>query len=408
MTHFWTSTVRRPKPGGRDRESWWRLKARDPPEGKELPVTGALDPPTRLPGRTLGQTGITVPALGIGCWAIGGPDHNLGMPMGWSSGEDETTAIAGLETAWELGARLFDTADVYGHGRSERRLAHLVAHVPRDQIVLSSKVGYFAGTAAHGFDPRHMRRQLGQTLDNLGTDRLDIYALHHADFGTDDRWLHPAVEAMRSFQEEGVITAIGIRGPHRFAPDRLTTPPDRRGDKIARFRAVFEAIQPDILAVRDNLLTPTSHSEGIFAFARTHQCGILINKPLGQGLLTGAHDPTRPRQFGDGDHRNRKRWFTPDALTVLHHGLRELRALVGGGPADLIRIALWSCLDRSPDAAVLVGFTTPQQVHMNLTSLRDRPSPDLLAQARAIMTATQTRLDTTGEVFLDEAGRPRP
>jgi methylglyoxal reductase len=360
-------------------------------------------PPDDLPVRTLGKTQITVPAVGIGCWAIGGPDHNLGMPMGWSSGADHAAALAGLETAWELGARLFDTADVYGHGRSERRLGHLVAHVRRADIVVSSKVGYFAGTAPHGFDPAHMRRQLGQTLDNLGTDHIDIYALHHSDFGPGDRYLQPAVEAMHTFRAEGLIKAIGMRGPHRFAPDRLTTPPDRRGDKIARFKAVFDVVQPDVLAVRDNLLTPARRSEGIFAFARDHDCGVLVNKPFGQGILTGAHDPDRPCQFGDGDHRTRKRWFTPTALTILQAGLQELRDLAGNEPADLIRVALWSCLERSPDAVVLTGFTSPEQVRMNLTSARGRrPSPQLLAQARTVMAQVQARLDDDGQVFIDE------
>ena len=208
-----------------------------------------------LPMRALGRSGITVPGVGIGCWPIGGPDHNLGLPMGWASGADEAAALAGLEAAWELGARLYDTADVYGHGRSERRLRHLVSQVPRDQIVISSKVGYFAGTAEHGFDPGHMRRQLGQTLDNLGTTYLDIYAFHHSDFGDGDRRLGPAAEAMRAFQSEGLVRAIGMRGPHRFATERLTVEPDRRTDKIAQFYAAFQSIQPDILAVRDNLLT---------------------------------------------------------------------------------------------------------------------------------------------------------
>jgi hypothetical protein len=82
---------------------------------------------------------------------------------------------------------LFDTADVYGHGRSERLVGRLVgrlvAQVPRAELVLVSKVGYFTGTAAHGFAPGHMRRQLEQTLENLRTDRLDVYFLHHSQFG---------------------------------------------------------------------------------------------------------------------------------------------------------------------------------------------------------------------------------
>jgi aryl-alcohol dehydrogenase-like predicted oxidoreductase len=364
-------------------------------------------PPAGPPIRTLGASGITVPALGIGCWPIGGPDHNLGMPMGWSTGSDEAAAIAGLETAWELGVRLFDTADVYGHGTSERRLGRLIAQVPRDQIVIASKVGYFAGTAPHGFDPGHMRRQLEQSLDNLGTDRLDIYALHHQDFDEGDRLLPGAIHAMHAFKAEGLIRVIGMRGPHRFARARLDTPPDRRGDKIARFRQVFEQVRPDVLAVRDNLLTPAARSEGIYAFADRHRTGILINKALGQGLLTGAYQDQSGRIFTDGDHRARKAWFTnPQALDLIREGIRQVHALVGPEPEHLIAVALWSCLDRYEGAAVLAGFTNPSQVRTNLAALAFRPPRAVLQQARVIMAEVQNRLDELGEVFVDESTSP--
>jgi methylglyoxal reductase len=133
------------------------------------------------PRRTL-AAGLTVSPVGIGCWAIGGPDSNLDLPMGWSTAED-TASLRGLETACQLGANLFDTADVYGHGRSERLLGHLVRQVSRDSLVLSSKVGYFAGTAVHPYLPSAMRRQLETTLENLQTDHLDIYFLHNSNFG---------------------------------------------------------------------------------------------------------------------------------------------------------------------------------------------------------------------------------
>lgn len=350
--------------------------------------------------RQLGATGIAVPAIGIGCWAIGGPDDNLGMPMGWSTGSDEVLSLAGLETAWQHGARLYDTADVYGHGRSERLLGHLVAQVPRDEIVLASKVGYFAGTAEHGFEPRHMRRQLEQSLDNLQADHLDIYAFHHPDFGTDDRWLYPAIDAMRTFREQGLIRAIGMRGPHRFALDRLITPPDQRGDKIARFRALFDKVQPDVLVVRYNFLTPSHRSEGVFSFADEHNVGVLISKPLGQGLLTGTYRADVQRTFGAGDHRLRKRWFQPDAIEIINAGLDRVRAIVGPRTEDLVRVALWGCLDRSPNAVALVGFTNPDQVAMNLRSLSLRPAVDEIAAAREIMADIQVRLDAAGETIL--------
>ncbi|HEY0694334.1 MAG TPA: aldo/keto reductase [Kribbella sp.] len=362
----------------------------------------AVDDASRptIPTRQLGATGITVPVIGIGCWAIGGPDDNLGMPMGWSTGANEDESLTGLEKAWEYGARLYDTADVYGHGKSERLLGRLVVQVPRKEIVLASKVGYFAGTAEHGFEPRHMRRQLEQSLDNLKTDHLDIYAFHHPNFGADDCWLQPAIEAMRTFREQGLIKAIGMRGPHRFALDRLATPPDQRGDKIARFKALFDKVEPDVLAIRDNLLTPSAQSDGIFSYADQQNVGILISKPLGQGLLTGAYRPDAQPTFGPGDHRLRKRWFQPDAIEIIDTGLNHLRAIVGTRTKDLISVALWACLDRSPNAIALAGFTSPDQVAMNLRSLTPRPAPEKVAAARKIMAEVQEQLDATGETIL--------
>ncbi len=69
--------------------------------------------------RILGKSGLLVSEIGIGCWAIGGLDWNLNMEMGWGDTNDEQS-LAGLYKAFDLGANHFDTADVYGHGHSER------------------------------------------------------------------------------------------------------------------------------------------------------------------------------------------------------------------------------------------------------------------------------------------------
>jgi len=177
-------------------------------------------PPAQPYQRRTLAGGLVVYPAGVGCWAIGGPGHNLGLPMGWSTADD-AASLRGLETAYELGANLFDTADVYGHGRSERLLGRLVAQVPREALVLSSKTGYFAGTAAHPYLPSAMRRQLETTLENLQTDHLDIYFLHNSEFGPGDQYLDNAITQMRAFQDQGLIKAIGMRGPHRFATNAM-------------------------------------------------------------------------------------------------------------------------------------------------------------------------------------------
>lgn len=349
--------------------------------------------------RRLGTDGPEVSALGMGCWAIGGPDVNLGMPMGWGP-VAEGAAVAGLERAYQLGVSLFDTADIYGHGRSERLVGRLVEQVPRESLQLCSKVGYFSGTAPYGYHPGHMRRQLEQTLDNLRTTYLDVYLFHHNEFGPDDSHLEPAIEAMDQFRSEGLIRMVGMRGPHRFALDRLGGA--RQVNKVARFRELFEQIRPDVLAVRDNLLTPQDRSVGIFAFAAEHACGVLVNKPLAQGLLTGVYDPRKPRAFDAGDHRLRKRWFTLPALAVLAEGLDRVGAQFGRSTANLVRLALWSCLSRGDHVAVLVGFTSPEQVELNVSCLREPPDEHELAEVREIMTDIQHRLNAEGQVFVDE------
>ncbi|MGH2952310.1 MAG: aldo/keto reductase [Solirubrobacterales bacterium] len=362
-----------------------------------------------LQRRRLGTTGIEVFPLGVGCWAIGGEDSNLGLPMGWSTADDHAS-LQCLFRAFELGANLFDTADVYGHGQSERLIGRFLSQVPRDQVVITSKVGYFAGTAPNAYQPLHLRHQLEQTLleqtlDNLGTDYLDVYFLHNFDFGLDDAYLASAVERMRAFRDQGLVRAIGMRGPHRLALERLTTPKAERTDKHARFRQVFGLVQPDVLAVRYNLLTPDG-PDNVFAWASRHRVGVLINKPLAQGLLAGKHDPARPPVFGPGDHRSRKRWFTPTALTVLHDGLAPLRQRFGSRPADLVRVALRFCLQRAEGAAVLVGFRgaspPPEQIEMNFTCLGEPLTDEDLEFVRATMGRLHQALDATGEVFLDE------
>ena len=364
--------------------------------------------PDLLTRRTL-TCELRVHPVGIGCWAIGGPDINLGLPMGWSTA-DQTASLRGLEAAYELGANLFDTADVYGHGRSERLLGHLIAQVSRDSLVISSKVGYFAGTAAHPYLPSAMRRQLESTLENLRTDYLDIYFLHNSSFGDNDQYLDGAIEQMRAFQQQGLIKAVGMRGPHRFVTDRLAVPRQQREDKYARFRDLFARLRPGYLAVRFNALTPSpppGHGD-IFAFAAEHGASVLINKPLAQGLLTGKYHPDRPPRFEPGDHRLRKAWFTPRALGILRDGLAPVRDRFGATPAELAPVMLAYCLHRASNAAVLAGFTTQEQVRANLAPPSQPLTDDDLAFIRDTAGAVQQRLDEAGEVFLDELPSAQP
>ncbi|WP_394615853.1 aldo/keto reductase [Lentzea sp. JNUCC 0626] len=329
-----------------------------------------------------------VAAIGAGCWTIGGPASNNGVPIGWD-GVDPHEAFAALLMAHELGVDFYDTADVYGMGRSERLLGCLVKEVGRDKLVLSSKVGYFAGTGAHPYHPDQMRHQLKTTLANLGTDHLDLYSFHSNDFGEDDRYLPDAVKLMTSWHRDGVIGAIGLRAPHVFA-QQWAEQDVPQAAQSARFIELFEQIAPDVVQARFNLLSPLYGPEenDIFAFARLHNVGVVIKQALGQGVLLGGYDPDRLPTFSPTDHRSTDPMFVPEALRDVAAKLEPLRERFGNNPPALARVALRYALQAAPDSIVLTGFRHAAQIQTNVTCLGDPLTDEQLAEIRTLLHST--------------------
>lgn len=322
--------------------------------------------------RLLGKSGIVVSEIGIGCWAIGGTDWNLNMPMGWG-GYDNKESLKGLHCAFRLGANHFDTADVYGRGHSERLLGQFLEQIPRDKVIITSKVGYFRGTAVNAYHPLHMRHQLEMSLCNLKTDYLDNYNFHNFNFGEHDEYLDDAIATMYRFKEEGKIRNIGLRGPHTYGPDRVKGI-KKPVSKYQRFLNLVQLIQPDSIQIRYNMLSPIydKSEHNIFDWAETNNVGVFINKSLGQGLLLDKYDPDNPPIFPSGDHRSRKVWFQEKGLRVLKTKLTQMQERFGYGTKNLTRVAIQYCLARSKMACVVVGFRTPEQAEMNLAAA-DKP-----------------------------------
>ncbi|GAA2717486.1 aldo/keto reductase [Micromonospora olivasterospora] len=342
---------------------------------------------TPVPRRYLNGLNAEVSAIGAGCWTIGGPATNRGTPIGWDD-VDPDAAFAGLVHALERGVTLFDTADVYGLGRSERLLGQLLRVSARQDLTISSKVGHFAGTARHAYHPVQMRAQLVTTLDNLGTDYIDIYFLHSSDFGPHDRYLPEAVELMRTWRTQGLIRAVGMRAPHRFAEEWAAS--DRpQAAETRRWLYLFDQVRPDVLASRYNLLSPlyADHETDIFRFAHRYGVGVLIKQVLGQGLF--LHTGTRPdqRQFSPCDHRSTDPAFTPDNRRQLHARLAPLRDRYGHNHVSMARVCVQYALHHAPDAAILVGFRDASQIDTIIASLDHPLHADDITQIQGVLHA---------------------
>jgi D-threo-aldose 1-dehydrogenase len=164
------------------------------------------------------RTGLELTELGLGVAQFG----NL-----YRETTDEEAASA-IDAAWAAGIRYFDTAPHYGVGLSERRLGALLAKYPRDEYVLSTKVGRLlvpdptaTGRDAEGFDvPATTKRvwdfsrdgilrSVEESLTRLGLDRVDILYLHDADNHFDEAATQ-AVPALIELREQGVINAFGV------------------------------------------------------------------------------------------------------------------------------------------------------------------------------------------------------
>jgi aryl-alcohol dehydrogenase-like predicted oxidoreductase len=300
--------------------------------------------------RKMGKTNIRVSEIGLGCWAIGGPYWTKGEPTGWTGDLDEGEIIRAINLAIDLGVNHFDTADVYGYGRSERLLGKALGKRRRD-VTVATKIGWAATTAPHVYDPHNIRNQCEQSLRNLNTDAIDLYYLHHCDFGENDYYLEGAINTVRQLQREGKIRYIGLSG---YAEEE--------------FARVVPKLDPDVLQSwadieRDAFIRAGSPLRSLM---EERGLSFVAMMPFGQGRLLGKYSSANPPQFGPGDNRSDNARFSAEELTKLEPRIKLLKQRFGSGTCDLARVALQYILAQPVVACVIPGFRNVSQVECNL------------------------------------------
>ncbi|MGW6388970.1 aldo/keto reductase [Streptomyces sp. NPDC055103] len=329
--------------------------------------------------------------LGIGCRPLGGPACNRGRAAGWAAADDGDL-VDGLLQAQALGVTVFDTSDVYGFGHSQRLLGRMLAQVPRESVRLTCAVGAFQGTGLSGYSALTLHGQIQQSLENLGTDYLDVLTLQHHDFGPRDRYLNETLETLQALRDLGAVKALGMITPHRSATS-IEAP--ARAEGAARFAYLFQRVRPDVLSTTYDPLSPDLHDDqsnkDVFGFSGRHEAATLVCQPLAMGLLTGKYGPESV--FKAGDVRTA---IPASVLDVLHRGLQPLRDRFGTAPQELVRVALHHTLRRCPDAVVLTGFTSLKQVTANLRGLGDELSDGEYAFAHSVYQELGQRLRALG------------
>ena len=303
--------------------------------------------------RKLGKSAIEVSEMSLGCWTMGGLNWLEGKVNGWASvDEDEITKA--IKTAIDKGVNHFDNADVYGNGRSERMLARVLKRLGlnNEDFVIATKVGRFKGTAKHAYDPLHIRHQCEQSLRNLGRDYIDIYYLHHGNFGKDNEYLEGAAEALNKLVEEGKVR---LKGQSAYT--------------VAHFRNSIPVVKPAVLqswahAMDTQFIEPNGP---LGKLLEEEDLSFVAFSPLNQGILLDKFDPDKLPQFEDGDHRRGSTKFSAENLRVLKPKMAKLKDCFGDSIPDLASVALRFVLNFPNVACVIPGFRNEGQITCNLS-----------------------------------------
>lgn len=226
--------------------------------------------------RRFGRTGWEVSAVGFGAWAIGGT---------WGPVDDDES-LAALRAAADEGVTLFDTADVYGAGRSERLMARL-RRERGDNIHVITKAGRFLSPhVASAYTPEAIEGFIDQSLRNLEVEALELVQLHCPP--TEVYYTPELFAGMDEIKRKGKILHYGV--------------------SVEKVEEALKAIEyPGVESVQIifNLFRHRP-AERFFAEAQARDVAIIARVPLASGLLTGKM--TRDSTFAEDDHRrfNRK------------------------------------------------------------------------------------------------------
>jgi len=217
--------------------------------------------------RELGRSGIKVSAIGIGAWQWGSTE------WGWGQQYGKKDLLAAFQKALELGINFIDTAEIYGHGRSEQLVGEAIrGH--REEVVIATKVSPWNLTYGR------LLRAAKRSLQRLGIDAIDLYQVH---------WPNPLVpirstmKAMKKLVKEGKVRCVGVSNFN-----------------LKRMKEAEKALAPIYLVsnqLKYNLLDRVIERE-VLPHATNAGISIIAYSPLAQGLLAGRYSPyIRPRSL---------------------------------------------------------------------------------------------------------------
>jgi aryl-alcohol dehydrogenase-like predicted oxidoreductase len=301
--------------------------------------------------RALGQSGLKVSALGLGC---------MGMSFAYLPVPDRADMIELLRAAVDRGVTFFDTAEVYGPFTNEELLGEALAPV-RDQVVIATKFGFDTDNFPRlNSRPEQIRKVADASLRRLRTDRIDLFYQHRVDPAVP---IEDVAGTVKELIREGKVRHFGLSeaGPQII----------RRAHAVQAVAALqseyslwMRDLETDVLPLLEEL--------GI---------GLVPFSPLGRGYLTGKLDENTALQ--PGDFRSTLPRFTPEARAANQALVQLIHEVAAQNSATPAQIALAWLVAQKPWIAPIPGTTKLSRLEENIGAMNVRLAPEELTQIQA-------------------------
>ncbi|MEV6305937.1 aldo/keto reductase [Actinoplanes sp. NPDC051861] len=321
--------------------------------------------------RTLGNSGLEVSAIGLGC---------MGLNHGYGPAVDNAQGVALIRAAVDRGITFFDTAQVYGPFTNEELVGEALAPV-RDQVVIATKFGFsFDGSRSTGLDsrPEHISASVEDSLRRLGTDRIDLLYQHRVD---PEVPIEDVAGTVRDLIAAGKVGHFGL---------------SEAGVEVIR-RA--HAVQPVTALQSEYSLWWREPEERILPVLAELGIGLVPFSPLGKGFLTGTIDTATT--FTDSDIRNTLPRFTERARAANQALVDVLSKIAASRGVTNAQVALAWLLAQGPPAVPIPGTTKVSRLLENAAAADLELSTGDLAE----LTAAAGRVRIQGDRYPEHMQR---
>jgi aryl-alcohol dehydrogenase-like predicted oxidoreductase len=300
--------------------------------------------------RQLGVADLKITEVALGAWAIGG----------WLwGGTDEKLAVAGIQTAVDLGMTTLDTAPMYGFGLSEEIVGRAIKG-RRDKVQVLTKFGlrWDAASGTFYFDTKDPRghavkvykwggaksvfEECEASLRRLGTDVIDLYQHHWPDESTP---IEETMDACSKLLKQGKIRAVGVSN---YTIEMM---------EAARKVVPLASDQPPYSMLKREI------EKDVVPWCVEHKVGLVVYSPLQNGILAGKTPPAR--QFGEGDLRTWSPFYKPENRRRILVFLDGLRPIAESHRATVAQVVINWTIHRPGITCALVGVRNPDQAREN-------------------------------------------